>query len=292
MADYLRIVDPVRFQRLLAEIRRRCGGQEKAAEKLGIEQSQFSRWLNGVSHHISRPVARRMARNIIRGMVPPKERPTRANWRRQANFQMEKEFWLAVLTREAAATMRTYEEWLEEEALGRSLMGLPRRALELPITMRRRRHLTESRIQQLLRELAEEPYRAIIGEFVDRYRRRRFQGREEPEGGDRYWKDWPRHSWDTDFDTRLELAIVRALEPLLATLDTGGVERGWRELDQRGELERYLKVALRREEILLNRAPDVERAQEIDLARREGKPALAPVRERQVRLLAGPKTEE
>jgi hypothetical protein len=64
---------------------------------------------------------------------------------------------------------------------------------------------------------------------------------------------------DADFTHRPWLAIVRALEPLLAVDETGGIERGWGELTP-GEQRAYLKAALEREAILLNRPPDLERA--------------------------------
>jgi hypothetical protein len=56
------------------------------------------------------------------------------------------------------------------------------------------------------------------------------------------------------------------MEPLLANEETGGIERNWEEMHETGELLGYLKAALRCEEILMNRRPDLERAQEITRA--------------------------
>ena len=59
------------------------------------------------------------------------------------------------------------------------------------------------------------------------------------------------------------------MEPLLASEESGGVERTLDELETSGELGPYLKAALRSEQILLNRKPDLERAQEVHLDRGE-----------------------
>ena len=61
---------------------------------------------------------------------------------------------------------------------------------------------------------------------------------------------------------RIKLALVRVVAPLAAAYESA-VERGWYELEESGELGEYVKLALKRERILLNRAPDLERAQEI-----------------------------
>lgn len=65
------------------------------------------------------------------------------------------------------------------------------------------------------------------------------------------------------------LALWRTVEPLLASEESGGVERTIDELETNGELGPYLKAALRREQILLHRKPDFERAQEVHLDRGE-----------------------
>lgn len=70
---------------------------------------------------------------------------------------------------------------------------------------------------------------------------------------------------------RIRLAFLRCLEPFLeAPLETWLVERGIQELGDSGELTAYLRAALRREEILLTREPDMQRAQaktEVDFTR-------------------------
>lgn len=60
-------------------------------------------------------------------------------------------------------------------------------------------------------------------------------------------------------ETRVHVAYARAVEPLLAGYETAGIERDWRELGDR-DLKRYLDLGLRRERLLLKRAPDLQRA--------------------------------
>jgi hypothetical protein len=61
---------------------------------------------------------------------------------------------------------------------------------------------------------------------------------------------------------RALIAWLRVLEPLLASADAGYVERGWRELSDR-ELKAFVKAGLRRERILLNRAPRLDRVRRV-----------------------------
>ena len=60
-------------------------------------------------------------------------------------------------------------------------------------------------------------------------------------------------------DQRCRMALYRAVEPLYDSHATGGVERTWEEMDQARDLKAYLKVALKREEILMNRERDLVR---------------------------------
>jgi hypothetical protein len=68
---------------------------------------------------------------------------------------------------------------------------------------------------------------------------------------------------------RRQLALWRVVEPLLAGGETDGIERTWEELEQGNDLRDYLKAALRRERILLDRSPDLARAQEIAFSREQ-----------------------
>jgi hypothetical protein len=61
-------------------------------------------------------------------------------------------------------------------------------------------------------------------------------------------------------DRRFWLAVYRALEPLGAAEVTHGMELSWEELHLKGQLETFLRAALRRERLMLERSPDIERA--------------------------------
>ena len=63
-------------------------------------------------------------------------------------------------------------------------------------------------------------------------------------------------------EDRVQLAIARILEPLLEAPASGYVERSWQEMSIT-ELRQFIRAGVTRERLLLRRAPDVERAQEI-----------------------------
>jgi hypothetical protein len=92
--------------------------------------------------------------------------------------------------------------------------------------------------------------------------------RQFPKSADSYItafvKRWePRHN-AVHWNHRVWLAVANALTPLLASGQTGGIERSWRELDAADELGSYLKAALRSQEILLHREANLlTRSQEI-----------------------------
>ncbi len=64
---------------------------------------------------------------------------------------------------------------------------------------------------------------------------------------------------------RIWLSRVRLAAPFLDARDTGGIERGWQELGE-PELRKYIIATLKREEILLDRRNDVQRAQRLVVA--------------------------
>lgn len=63
-------------------------------------------------------------------------------------------------------------------------------------------------------------------------------------------------------EERIELALERVLAPLLECEPSGFVERHWSELRPK-ELETFVRAGLARERVLLRRAPEVQRAQEM-----------------------------
>ncbi len=61
------------------------------------------------------------------------------------------------------------------------------------------------------------------------------------------------------------LVLLRALEPLADAGLTWGVERSWREMDEIGHLGTFLRVALERERIMLDRERDITRLNKCEL---------------------------
>jgi plasmid maintenance system antidote protein VapI len=60
-------------------------------------------------------------------------------------------------------------------------------------------------------------------------------------------------------ETRLWIALYRAVEPLAAAAETWGVERSWQEIDQGGQLKGFLRASLERERIILDREEVIDR---------------------------------
>jgi hypothetical protein len=60
---------------------------------------------------------------------------------------------------------------------------------------------------------------------------------------------------------RVQRAYLNLVEPLLQGDETGGIERDWSELTDDEQIE-FIKAGIKREKILLNRSPDIPRAQE------------------------------
>ena len=57
------------------------------------------------------------------------------------------------------------------------------------------------------------------------------------------------------------LAIVRVIEPIVPS--AGGIDLDWKDLHEAGKLAKYLKSALANEKLLLDREPDLQRAQQL-----------------------------
>jgi hypothetical protein len=64
---------------------------------------------------------------------------------------------------------------------------------------------------------------------------------------------------------RHRYGLARALEPLLCAEDFGGMEVTADELHKSGKLDAYVRAALARERILMSRATDEQRAQQLPL---------------------------
>lgn len=63
------------------------------------------------------------------------------------------------------------------------------------------------------------------------------------------------------FQSRGELAYMRILAPLLDGRESGHIERRWEEMSDT-ELSRFIEAGIEREELLLDRPPELQRAQE------------------------------
>jgi hypothetical protein len=69
-------------------------------------------------------------------------------------------------------------------------------------------------------------------------------------------------------EERTQLALLQLAAPFLDAGSPDGLERGWEEMGV-AERKRYVRLTLRREELLLDRSPDVQRAQEVASSLRE-----------------------
>ena len=80
---------------------------------------------------------------------------------------------------------------------------------------------------------------------------------------ERFVEWYNRRHWASRAGTkqRLTFALTRALEPLLDAGRFGGFEMGAEELEEKGKLGRFVRAALERERVLLDRQPDERRAQ-------------------------------
>lgn len=223
----MRITDLERFERLLKRVHAEHGTQEATAKALKLSQSHLSRLLNpnpkNPPHHVTRKTALSIARAL------------------RSKPRLYREFWrYAILGRKATQVYdQEYQPWL-------------RKALR-PFMDEHEVFTADGlagRCNRLLRQLGHRSRPGRPGEFEY----------SKPFGS--YFISFDKATARHDALRRC-LARWRAVAPLLASEDSGGIERGWPELKASGELGPYLKVALKREEILLNRQPDLERAQTV-----------------------------
>ena len=230
------VVDPERFARLVREVAGKFSNQTEAAEALGISQAHCSRLSSG---QIGDRITHRLFKRL-RDVLDPNLLP---------------ELWRAVLSAEAKSVLDDYFEWLQESSH------------PFPVL-----HPAKERFPSLYRAPDASDFRRW-GRWresqVTRYANVLKELRSHPSCGPRLaaFEQWAeKHGHEKD-SPRVRLAILRAIEPLMATIDTDGVELSWEELENEGQLESYVNTALRRERTLLRRTPDLSRAQEIAFAR-------------------------
>ncbi len=223
----MRITDPERFDRLLKRVHAEHGTQEATAKALKLSQAHLSRLLNAnrknPPHHLTRKTALSLARAL------------------RSKPRLYREFWRYVILGRKATRVyeREYTPWLRKTVR--------------PFTDGRGAFTADGlagRCNRMLQQLGHRPRRGRPGEFEY----------SEPYGS--YFVSFDKATAGHD-EPRRCFARWRAVAPLLASEDSGGIERGWDELKAGGELGPYLKAALKREEILLNRQPDLERAQAV-----------------------------
>lgn len=228
---HIRILDKAGLARLLGE-RMADTKQLKAAEQARISQSVLNRILNQKKERLAPQTFRRLVAYLGRRNV------TRLK--------------ATVLTTEASKALDEYRSWLVTEL--RAINQQHQASAENPFSeltsvtkwMKGEVYTREGdqanvALADLFWELSDHPkYSTMLDGFI------KWAGRRGWEGG----------GWGA----RGKLAILRILGPLQAAESSGGIERTLAEFPER-ELTEYLKAAIRKEQILMTRAPDFERAQ-------------------------------
>jgi hypothetical protein len=206
----VRIVDGATLRRVLQTVYDHHGTHRSAASWLRIDQSTFTRLLNGKTHQFMSFETYSSISRALDGHA--------------LEFGLIEDFELSVVAWEGGLVVRRYEEWVAREL----------------------RRLEEAGARELLQELyAHSTYASYFEDFL-----RRTNGRSSLPQPDEH---------------RLWMALYRAVEPLTAAEFTWGVERSWTQLGDsvqpggQTELESYLRTALRRERIVLNRERVLER---------------------------------
>lgn len=248
------IVDHRALQQVLMAIQRRRGSQEEAADFLGISQTVFSRLLNGRQNAMSFTTFSSMLESLggeltdfgevparIQFFVDPPEREIERelrsrNRRGRDAFQEVRQELL-----ERCSSRRDEDVGLLE-AFWRSV--LPENsavtAQNYDMWIRRKNRDLLATAELILDELwAHPPARFQLESFLEEL------------GLDPELPPLPeKRGW---------LALLRVITPLAGSTETWGVERSWREMQEAGELEDYLRIALRKEKLLLDREHDLER---------------------------------
>lgn len=203
---------------------------------------------------VSRGTLQRLA-NCVRGGC---HITTLGKIRRIVPHGQRNRFDSALLGLDAGQGLQQYDRWLQHQ-FAHELRAVPMVKIQTP-NVQVKRKLSDEALVELLRS-------AVVVDGTNRYRTRRERLRSVlPELRSRF----PRLFGDFDeflkesyhFKDRCELALQRVVEPLVEAEDAGYIERSWREMES-GELETFLKARMKSECILLNRSPDVQRAQEI-----------------------------
>lgn len=236
----IEVIDPALLATIVQEsVGKRFPRQEDAAAKLRISQGHYSRLRRG-----------RGGRGI--------RRPLLIALRRYLTPEQEMDLQRAILAPEAHALRDTYGDWLGDnlELVDLGHIGDSALASSLEITERAygeggARRRAERRFRRLLL------YRDMLASLLgDRIYGPSLQGFIEDQEGAGYAGEVPGHH-----HPRLELALVRIVTPLLGFIESENVERSLIDLHISGDLRRYLEAAIKREELLMRRPPDLPRIQ-------------------------------
>lgn len=249
----IRIIDRTGLRWVLGEMRKRCGSERKAAKALGIGQTVFTRLRTGRVWKSMRFDTYRKISDALRGI----------------DFELGDIFGASVLTVGGSFVQQHYEQWLRAEyarlepkvgSVFAELYGHPdyRTLFEgflkevtkgsKPAPVVRRRRVRQDKRFDLG---PNPPVKHIDGVRVPRVggigdddAPVTLPGRKDPR------------------ERRIWIALFRAVEPLGDKHLTWGFERGWREMHGAGDLGSFLRAALKRERIMLDRERDYARLNE------------------------------
>jgi transcriptional regulator with XRE-family HTH domain len=253
----VRIEDPERFRSVLGELERRSGSAKEVYAWLGISKGTYSKWKTGRSDAIEFASYVRLLDRLgasvdefegQREAVVPfglqyadenRELLEAERFRRTTGLPREEAG--AALDRSRQEEAEADWELLQEaiRCFETEQMTLVR--LHNEEWAYRELKAVEGAAAPVLQRAWEEPAsREVVERFLEAVGR-------------------PPDRLPAFADLRCWLALYRALAPLGQAQATWGVERSWDELEESGELGRYLAAALAAEEILLKPRRNLER---------------------------------
>ena len=235
-AHSIRVINAALLGRLVREmVDQRFRPQLQAARALGIDRGHYSKLVRGYARKaITQTLFESLRcyipdRDLARALLMPQAEATfkqYRNWLRQSLRPVNLHF-MVELDRPFVDLQRLLKSWHHQ---------LP------PSDLSRQRQDRQVACNRLLSNLRQrDPYRLFF---------------------DRFEKWAMRQGWRTG-NSRYQLALLRVVEPLVTFRESAFIERHPLELEESGELDRYVEAALKKERILLNRAPDLQRVQEV-----------------------------
>jgi hypothetical protein len=209
------IIDPEALVEVLREVVRLAGSQRAAAEALGITRPYVTRMLQG---RIGKAIGGKILKRIMHLLHPDGSlyRDVLLHDDDPTRYRrLVRTFERAVIDPAAVARVDQYRLWLARRLRRYRQGNSGRQVVKLHTHLKKHRS-----------------YRSYFATFQAKMLARGFAAD----------------------DPRVVLAEWRAVEPLLDAQDSGGIELSWAELDDAGRLTRYLRSALDREAVLLDRA--------------------------------------